>query len=83
MTEKATTIVKQVGSKMTSFGFPNTPHGAEAKLSNTLTDSIEVWSIIHLTKSPEPVFALVINKGHAPLPAWHVVDFRVGGDIYS
>ena len=83
-TSKETTIIKQVASRMTAVGFPNEPHKAGAKLYLNLTATVEVWSICGMyPEQHEPVYALVVNKGHVPLPAWHVVDFRVGSNIYG
>ncbi len=96
MPTKPWVIINQVAAKMTSYGFPNqtlhetarddegefTTIGVKAALHKTLTDSIEVWEITDLVPTG-PVYALVVNKGHSPLSAHHVVDFRVGGDIYS
>jgi len=82
------TIIKQVASKMTSFGFPNDPRKANARLVTELSDRVQVWELglMHIPDEEGPVpkvFALVINKGHVPVPAYHVVDFRIGNDIYS
>ena len=87
MPSKATMIIKQVASKMTSFGFRHEPDNARARLCGTLSDTVEVWQVenIHLDAGGHSpvVFALVVNKGHVPLPAHHVVDFRVGNNIYD
>jgi len=82
--DKATTIIKQVASRMSGVGFPNQPMQSDcsAELHKTLTSSIEIWKVNEIVPTG-PVFALVVNKGHSPLAAHHVVDFRVGGDIYS
>ncbi len=87
MTAQQSTIVKQVATRMTAAGFANEPHGAEAEKKTAFSDTVEVWQIHHLTKNLkaqyEPVYAMVILNGQSPIPAWHVVDFRVGDDIYS
>ena len=74
-------VIKQVAAKMTGFGFPNSPSGAKAHCHGTLSDSIAVFKIVGLAY--EDVFALVVEKRHSPSMAWHVVDFRVGTDIYG
>jgi hypothetical protein len=75
------TICKQIAAKMTGFGFENALHGA------TVTDVGAISPAVYVVRvdgiCPSPVFALVINKGHVPVAANHVVDFRVGSDIYS
>jgi hypothetical protein len=82
--DKALTIIKQLAHRMTVVGFPNNPRGAEAELFLTFTESVEVWAVKGMHPLlVEPVYVLVVNKGHIPLPAWHVVDFRVGGNIYG
>lgn len=82
--DKAQTIIKQTAHRMTVVGFPSAPHSARAELHLTFTDKVEVWAVHGLHPLlVEPVYALVVNKGHVPLPAWHVVDFRVGGNIYG
>lgn len=92
MPDKATTIIKQVAAKLTSYGFPNQPvpnvhrdgttSGCHAALHLSFTDTVEVWEVTDLVPTG-PVYALVVNKGHDPWPAHHVVDFRVGGNIYG
>jgi hypothetical protein len=95
MPSKATTIIKQVAAKLTSYGFPNQPmpsvrsvdggfqtEGCKAALHLSMTETVEVWEITELVPTG-PVYALVVNKGHDPWPAHHVVDFRVGGNIYG
>jgi hypothetical protein len=79
--EWAACIIKQVAAKMTAFGLPNNPHGARAGAPEWLSASVGVVEVYGIY--PAPVFALVVHKGHAPHEAWHVVDFRVGSDIYS
>jgi hypothetical protein len=82
--DKALTIIKQVAHRMTVVGFPNNPREATAKLTEKLTEKVEIWAVDGLHPLiVHPVYALVVCKGHIPLPAWHVVDFRVGGNIYS
>jgi hypothetical protein len=75
------TIIKQAASKLTSFGFDNDPRNAVATLVEDLSPTVFVYRIEGLTASD--VYVLVIRKGHVPLEAHHVVDFRVGGNIYG
>lgn len=75
------TICKQVAAKMTGFGFENSPQGASVADVGALSKSVYVVRVDGIC--PAPVFCLVIDKGHVPVPAAHVVDFRVGSDIYS
>lgn len=84
-------IVKQLASKMTGFGFANSPREAKITHVNWLTEGVRVYTVAGLVPvvpgpplpAPPEVFALVVVKRHSPTWAYHVVDFRVGGDIYS
>lgn len=75
-------IVKQCAAKATSFGFPNNPHGSTVECVANLSETVWVAKVSGLVDAGD-VFALVVDKGHSPLAASHVVDFRIGGDIYS
>ncbi|MDX1644706.1 MAG: hypothetical protein R3244_10150 [Thermoanaerobaculia bacterium] len=75
-------VIKQVAAKMTSFGFSNAPFNAKARdEARHLGENTSVWVIDGLTEAGA-VYALVVHKGHSPLEAHHVVDFRIGQDIY-
>lgn len=81
LTEQEHNLVKQTVAKLTSFGFPNDPRNAHVVLARILSTSVTVWYIQGLIPH-NPVFVLVVNKGHSPQIADHVVDFRIGQDIY-
>lgn len=89
MDAKHTSIIKQVAARMTAVGFPNDPYRGRPRLHVTLSETVEVWEIRDLNMDLENnshgpnVYALVVNKGHVPIPAWHVVDFRLGDNIYG
>jgi hypothetical protein len=74
-------ITKQVAAKLTSFGFANNPREAVVSLVDRLTDAVRVYRV-KMTVPEADIYALVVHKGHAPVEAAHVVDFRVGGNIY-
>jgi len=91
--DKAGTIVKQAAAKLTAWGFPNNPiyrgefgkfgtAAPKAVCARRLTTTVEVWKISEIVPEGD-VFVLVILKGHKPQEAYHVVDFRVGDDIYG
>lgn len=81
MSSEDTTIIKQVASLMTRVGFHNSPREASVKGKRYLTDAVFVVEVERMFDGP--VFALVVAKAHKPLPAFHVVDFRIGQDIYG
>lgn len=76
------TVTKQVASKLTQFGFPNNPRGCTHGEPRRVTDKLFVAQLDGIVEG-STVFALCIDKGHIPVPAVHVLDFRVGGDIYG
>ena len=76
------TILKQLAAKMTSFGFPSEPFQAEVATVASVTPTLFVVRADGLVDGG-PVYALVVRKGHIPVPVEHVVDFRIGTDIYS
>ena len=79
MTE-AECICRQVQAKLTSFGFPTSTRDMEVAEASRLSDTVKV---VCLSGSAAPIYALVVEKRHSPVEAVHVVDFRVGNDIYS
>jgi hypothetical protein len=76
------TIVKQVSARLTDFGFPNNVKKARVTTEGRLGSGVFVVKVEGLVHEQD-VYALCINKGHDPQPAWHVVDFRIGNDIYT
>ena len=76
------TVTKQVASKLTSFGFPNNPYHSKPYRHETITPTLWVARIEGIVEGGH-VYALVINKGHKPVEAHHVVDFRIGSNIYG
>jgi hypothetical protein len=90
------TIIKQLAAKLTSFGFPNDPKGVveaahdfelakrasvDVTHQDKLSENVSVYRVGGITGGP--VFALVVFKPHNPQFAAHVVDFRVGNNIYA
>lgn len=81
--EQSRTVIEQLASKATGFGFPNNPSGAA--VVEVVALSRNVWSArVSGLVSGFNVFALVVVKPHQPVAAAHVVDFRIGGsDPYT
>lgn len=80
------TIVKQLAAKLTSFGFANNPRGCVVTHEGNLSSSVSVYAVTNIVDmggGNDTVWALVVFKGHVPLPAYHVVDFRIGSNIYG
>jgi hypothetical protein len=75
------TIIKQLAAKLTGFGFPNYPKEAIVSDVDDLSQNVKVYRVDGMTAGP--VWALVVVKGHTPQPAFHVVDFRVGNNLYA
>lgn len=79
--EFATCIIKQTAARMTAFGFPNDPRSAKVGGQTRLSRNVVTVTVIGLCDAP--VAVLYVEKGHLPVQAWHVVDFRVGdADFY-
>ena len=76
-------IIKQCASKLTGFGFPNEPRAATVEVGKQLSDSVYVATVKGLVPGGNDCHALVVIKHHSPVPAHHVVDFRVGTSIYG
>ncbi len=76
-------VIKQCAQRLTSFGFPNEPRAAGFHSVRELSPSVLVVMIGGMMGTGAMVHALVVIKPHRPVPAAHVVDFRVGSDIYS
>lgn len=74
--EFAACIIKQTAAKMTAFGFPNNPHGATVGGRHVLSANVFAMHVYGIADAT--VAVLVVHKGHVPVEAWHVVDFRVG-----
>lgn len=79
-------ITKQLVAKLTSFGFPTSPKDVtKVWRLEPLTKTVYVYWVEGLTGGD--VWALVVHKGHTPLDilqeSYHVVDFRVGDNLYE
>ncbi len=75
-------VVKQLASKLTGFGFDNSPRDAELVDGKSVTESLSILCYEGIVPG-QRVWCLVLNKGHIPVPACHVLDFRIGSNIYE
>lgn len=80
-----TVIIKQVASNLEKYGFQASAwHWGKVKSFTPSKDlpSVAVAEVTGLVDGTS-VFALVVTKGHRPVKAYHVNDFRVGENIYA
>lgn len=78
--EFATCIIKQTAARMTAFGFPNDPRAAKVGGQTRLSRNVVTVAVHGLCEAT--VAVLYVEKGHLPVQAWHVVDFRVGDEDF-